>query len=200
MRNILSFTSVLVVCCLLLLVFQAIAQDKAEEEMKKEMEMWAKFAEPGIHHQHLKQLEGTWDVKVKSWNVPDAPPMESTGIAEFTMILGGRYLSMKAKSEFAGQPFEGFGVLAYDNVKKEYESFWMDTMMTGFMTSKGKCEDNGKKWVMTSEMFNVAKDKTEKYKTIGKLIDKDTYEEEMYQVTPDGKEVKMMEFHYARKK
>src|SRR5262249_31476820 len=55
-------------------------------------EAMAKYCTPGAQHQTLAKLEGKWTTSTKMWMDPGQPPTTSDGTAEFTMVLGGRFL------------------------------------------------------------------------------------------------------------
>src|SRR5690349_10190584 len=87
----------------------------ADEEKKKEkapkgqdpaamMEVWEKAGAPGEQHKVLKKMVGKWNVSVKSWMDPKAPPMESAGTAEAKPILGDRFIQMNFSSTMMGKP------------------------------------------------------------------------------------------------
>ncbi len=171
-----------------------------DEKMQKEMEIWAKYGEPGPHHAHLKQFEGSWNGAVKIWMAPGAPPSESTGTSESKMILGGRYLMGTYKGQYMDKPFEGLSIMGYDNAKKEYASIWIDGGSSGFMYGSGKCEQDGKVFKTNGEMFDPVTLKNMKSRGVTKFIDKDKYVDEMFMIGPDGKEFKSMEITYTRKK
>lgn len=200
MKHTSFLVSMVLITVLVITVAIAIAQEKKDDKMQKEMEIWAKYAEPGPHHAHLKQLEGTWNTAVKFWMAPGAPPSESTGISEGKMILGGRYVLSTYKGQYMEKPFEGLSITGYDNAKKEYVSVWVDTSMSGFMYSTGLCEQDGKVFKMNAEMFDPVTKKIQKSKGITKIIDKDKHVDEMFMIGPDGKEFKIMEITYTRKK
>ena len=88
-----------------------------------------KYATPGEHHAHLKPLAGKWKFASKFRQVPDAPWNESGGESTTEWILGGRFLTQRVKSpatEAFPMDFEGFALLGYDNLAKEYLSIWAD--------------------------------------------------------------------------
>src|SRR5262245_33879755 len=76
---------------------------------------------PGPEHEHLKQLEGTWDGTVK------AGDQESKGTMTYKM-MGGFWLTSHFEGDFGGQKFEGRGIETYDPEKKKYVSAWSDSM------------------------------------------------------------------------
>ncbi len=166
---------------------------------KAEMEAMMKAGTPGEAHQKLAPMIGTFDVKVTMWNTPTAPPMESTGKSVNTWVLGNRWVAENFEGNFMGMPFVGIGYTGYDNVTKQYQGTWMDSMSTGVMTSTGKAEgDNA--YSFDSTMPDPASGKNVPMKSKGTIVNKNKHVMEMWAPAPDGKMFKMMEITYTRKK
>lgn len=176
---------------------EAMGVDAKQQMMQK----WMELATPGPQHERLARRVGQWEHKVKAWCDPDpnAPPMETTGMTEVELILGGRFVMDHASGQFNGQPFEGIGLCGYDNLKKKYVSIWVDTMSTGMMISEGEGDEHGK--VITYEGHYTdpmtASEKT--VKTVETSIDENTWKMEMFEMRPDAGEVKTFEIVYTRK-
>ena len=98
-----------------------------EQEMMKKMQ---EFMTPGENHRVLDALVGNWDFTIKSWMSVDAPPEESTGTSQIVWDLDGHFLKETVQGSMMGKPFSGLGYVGYDNLKKEYESIWLDNMST----------------------------------------------------------------------
>jgi len=172
----------------------------AADEKKPAMDAAAQQAMmPGEHHQHMMKLAGNFDYTIKLWMDPSAPPSESTGKRSAEMVMGGRYLIEKYTGTFMGMPFEGMGVLAYDNLKKSYVSTWIDNMATGVMVATGSCDGKGT-WTMAGEMPDPMTGGSAKTRSVTKVVDDNHFTMEMYTTGPDGKEMKMMEISAARAK
>jgi hypothetical protein len=152
---------------------------------------------PGEHHEHMKKLAGNFDYTIKMWMDPSMPPQESTGKRTCELLMGGRYLQEKYTGSFMGMPFEGVGMLAYDNLSKQYVSTWMDNMGTGIMVSHGQCDGKGA-WTMTGESIDPMTGKTITMKSVTRVVDANTVTMEMYGPGPDGKEYKMIEMNMKR--
>jgi hypothetical protein len=186
---------------LVFLTMQLQAQDAGagidQEEMMKK---WQAFMTPGDEHALLKEREGTWNMTVKMWMDPSAPPTVSEGTSVLKMIMGGRYLVDHTKSTFDGMPFEGMSVVGYDNMKKKFVSNWIDNMGTGIMSGQGTYDKSTK--TLNYEMMgpDVMSGKYEKMRSVEKLLSKDEWVAEMFRVLPDGKEIKSMEITYKRVK
>src|SRR5689334_1248610 len=101
------------------------------------MQQMMKMGAPNDHHKVLEPIIGKWNVVVKGWMKAGDKAQESTGMAENSWVLGGRFVKQEFKGDWAGQPFEGMGFTGYDNIREEYQSIWMDNMATGIMQTAG---------------------------------------------------------------
>ncbi len=170
------------------------------DKMKAEaMAKWQAYATPGDGHKIMWQLEGNWNYSLKYWTSPNAPPEESTGTNDVKWILGNRFLEMNVKGTSMGQPFEGMGILGYDNAKKEYTSTWIDTMGTGMMNATGSY-DPGTKSMTEVGKFTDPMSGEQSFKGITKFVDTDNFTYEMFISIPTGEEFLVMEINYTRKK
>jgi hypothetical protein len=167
---------------------------------KVAMEAMMNAATPGEPHKKLEQFVGTWDAKVSMWMKPGAPPEQSTGTSEATSVLGGRYVAEKFEGTFMGQPFSGMGMTGYDNVTKKYVGTWADTAGTGIMMSTGTMNKAGNSIAMKSSMPDPVTGKMTAMQGTMTIADTDHHTYEMWGPGPDGKNYKMMEITYTRKK
>jgi Protein of unknown function (DUF1579) len=165
---------------------------------KAMMEMMQKAGTPGEAHKKLDAVVGTFDATVKMWMDPSKPPDVSTGVSENKWVLGDRFVEMQYTGTFMGQPFTGIGYQGYDNTTKKYVGTWMDSASTGMMMSTGGMTGN----TMTTTAM-VADPMTGKMcKITDKVVvtDNDHHMMEMWGPDPTGKNYKMMEITYIRKK
>src|SRR5688572_12744184 len=197
-----------IVACLLAGVFAtgvAVADDKEKAGKKgKEGDMaamqaaWEKAGTPGEPHKILKKMVGKWNVAMKSWMDPKAPPMESKGTAEVKPILGDRFVQMNFSSTIMDKPFTGIATNGYDNTKKKYVGTWIDSMSTGIMRSEGTADATGNikaEGVSTDPITG----KESKMRIVGTWQGDDKLVEEFYE-KKGGKETKTMEITYTRAK
>lgn len=165
----------------------------------EEMKAWEDYMAPGSQHKWMESYAGTWNVEMKMWMDPSQPPVASKGTCTNTMIYGGRYMEYKFKGDFMGMPFEGQGIMAYDNAAKKFYSTWNDNMGTGLMYMEGTLDEKTNTMTSVGESVDPMTGKKFQTKEITKYTSKDKYVMEMYAVM-DGVETKMMEMTYTRKK
>jgi hypothetical protein len=174
-------------------------EQTGEMEMQEMMEVYNKLGTPGAHHKLLANMAGSWNAKVKSWMGPDTPPTESNGTSEDKMVLGGRFLQQDFTGDMMGSKFTGIGFTGYDNHTKKFVSTWMDSMGTGILFFEGTAGADGKSITQESSYDDPIKGPM-KWRSVTKFVDDNTHLFEMYGVDNSGKEEKMMEITYTRKK
>ena len=197
-------TNTLVVVCVVAAAFAtpAFAQEgempAMTPEQQAEMEAYMKAGAIGPQHEWMAEHVGTFDVAIKSWTDPAAPPMESTGVATRTMHMGGRVMHEEFQGDMMGIPFTGLSRNGYDNVSGKYWSTWTDSMSTGIMVSEGDCDENH-----TCTYIGTYNDPIKGGPVTNRYVVKWTTPDEqyfaMYGPGPDGAEVKMMEMTYTRR-
>lgn len=176
------------------------AAKAAAPSQEETMKAWGAYMTPGEAHARLAKLEGAWTVNTKSWMDPSQPPEVTTGSCDFRMVLGGRYLEQRFEGTAMGQPFSGIGYTGYDNLKKKYEAYWIDSMGTGMLVMTGTPEKGGKKTVYTGSMLDPTNGRKVAIRSVDTEVDADNLLFEMWMSGPDGKMAKSMEMTYTRKK
>jgi hypothetical protein len=184
---------------------KAPAGQPSPEDMQEMMAMWMKLAAPSEGHKRLEPMVGKWDAVVKVYmGGPDAPASESKGEAESEWILGGRFVLSKYKGTVSmggpPMPFEGTGMLGYDNYRQMYVGNWADSMGTPMLFMTGAASQDGTTVTMYGEMDEpTMKIIGRMVKYVTRFIDKDKYVWEMYDLHV-GPDYKVMEITYTRKK
>jgi hypothetical protein len=174
---------------------------RAQEKAREPGQEWAQYTAPGAAHQNLQRLAGTWTTTTRMWMDPSAPPAESQGTAVFEMILGGRWLRQTYRGVFMGQPFEGTGLMGYDNFKKLYVSSWSDNISTALTVMTGTANSDASEYVLTGLMDDpTSGEKDKKFKEILRVTSPDRFVFEMYDTVAGKGEVKVMEIVHVRSK
>ncbi len=166
-----------------------------EEMMKKAKTLGS----PTPAHTVLQPLVGTWVTETKWWKAPGEKPEVSKGRANHQWAFGKRFIKEKYEGKFAGEAFQGEGMIGYDNVKKEYVSTWADSMSTDIMTGEGSYDPATKSLEMTSKFTCPITESEMKMRSVTRILNNNQHVLEMYGMTPDGKEFKSMEITYKRK-
>jgi hypothetical protein len=154
------------------------------------MQAMMQLATPGPEHAALAKHVGAWKTYYEHKMGPDAPWTSSVGTTNAKMILGGRFLYEDVTINIPDMPpMYGVQILGYDNLTKEYESHWMDTMSTWMIHSRGKADAEGTiefKGTMTDIMG------TRPFRMVTKEQGDGSNYMEMYDTLPGGGEVLMM--------
>jgi hypothetical protein len=188
-------------CVLSILAAAVVAGAAFAQEMTPEQQQaMMKAMTPGKHHKQLAQFAGTFEYTSKMWTAPGAPPMESKGTSEATMVMGGRYLQDHVKGNFAGMLFEGMALTGYDNLTEEFVFAWVDNMGTGIMRATGQPSKDGKSITFEGMQMVPEAGQEVPYKQIVTLVDERHHTMEWYMPSMDGEMYKMMELTYTRVK
>ncbi|MEW6668768.1 MAG: DUF1579 domain-containing protein [Thermodesulfobacteriota bacterium] len=167
--------------------------------MQAAMEIYQKLGTPGAPHKLLERMAGSWTTQSRCWMEPDKPAMESAGTSEQKMLLGGRYLRQEFNGDMMGSPFSGIGFTGYDNHTKKYLTTWMDSMSTGIFLFEGTASRDGKTITQEAHYDDPVKGPMT-WLCMTRFVDDNTLEFEMYGTPDGGKEEKMMEITYTRKR
>jgi hypothetical protein len=157
------------------------------------------FMTPTEHHKAMAEDVGTWDGEVSMWHSADAEPMKSKGV-ETNKMLGKMWLLSEYEGDMGGEKFQGRSATGYDPVKKKFYGGWLDTMSPFMMKFEGDYDEDSKTLTMTAETTSVMTGKPEKYKLVTTWDGKEKKTFELHMVPDDGKEWKMMEIKYTRRK
>ena len=107
------------------------------EEMAH-MQEYMKLMQPGEAHKHLHYYVGTWDTTTKVWmGGPGKAPMVSTGTSTFKSVLDGHWVKEEHAGSMMGMPYNGMGMMGYDNYKNLYVGTWFSNMGTEMLQMAG---------------------------------------------------------------
>ena len=158
------------------------------------------YSTPNENHKVLDHFVGSWEYSLKWWKASDAPAEESTGTNEVKWIMDGRFIEQTTIGSIMNQPFEGRGIMGFDNLKKEYTSIWLDNMATGIMISSATYDAATQTFSEKGSFSCPIVNGPMSFRTITRIIDENTHTYEMYMNDKDGEEFKSMEITYQRKK
>lgn len=167
--------------------------------MKANIELRQKIVTPGVQHRALAEMEGTWDTISRIWIAPHKPPILSTGTCEQKMLFNGRYLQQVFSGEGKREKFNGVNLMGYDTHAKMFISIWIDSMNTGIYFFEGSADAEGKTITQKARYDDPVRGLTV-WRSIIRVIDKNTLEYEMYLSSGEGEKEKKMEMTLLRKK
>ncbi len=156
--------------------------------------------EPGDGQKRLDFMVGTFDVKVKVWIEPSQPPVESTGTAVATWVLGHRYIQQMVSGFIMGEAWSGIGYAGYDNVQGQYVACYMDSGSTGMEWYTGNMDPDGKSAKLTATIYDAITLKPTKLEMRLTMSPDGNHVTELWQADTSGKMFESMELTYIRKK
>lgn len=161
---------------------------------------WHDFKTPGDMHKWMEKTNGIWEADISTWMAPSAPPEKTKGTIVQSSILEGRYVVGKYTGTIFGQKTEGQSTLGYDNAKKLFVSTWIDNQGTGIVYLSGNYDEKTKTLNLSGYQTDPVTGKDSNIREEMTIIDDDSYTMSMFGPGPDGKEIKLMEGVYKRKK
>lgn len=164
-----------------------------------EMQAFIRAATPGPEHALLSYMLGTWDVAVKYWPAPGAPPLESMGTSTAEWMLGGRFTNYVFRCQMMGQPFEGHGFTGFNNVSRKYFSIWADNMSTGVLHDTGVYDAAARRFTFSGDHTKPT-GVTVRARNVIQIVDDDHHVITFHETPPGGPEITLMELRYSRKK
>ena len=177
---------------------RAVAPPMSPDEMTKKA---TELATPSAGHQRLEAMVGRFDAVGQFWMEPDAPPVTSAGVSNNEWVLGGRYLRTDYSADFMGSPFNGIGLLGFNNATHTYESTWMDTMSTAIMPiGVGTADASGKAITLRRAFPDPVTGEVSQMREVFVIQDRDHHVLDSWATGADGKENHMMRIVYTRAK
>ncbi len=154
---------------------------------------------PGDPQSHLAATVGEWDMAIRVWTRPDAEPEETRGSATARWILGEHFVETRIEGEILDSPFEGLRIEGYDVAATRFVSTWRDSRGTYTLVFRGRCDATCGIRTMTADFVDPASKTELSIKSVTTILSQDSYKYESYIVTPNGTELKNMEFEATRK-
>jgi hypothetical protein len=96
-----------------------------------------KAAAVGDQQRDFAKSIGSWQTRYSCFADP-SHPQEGSGTSTFETILGGRFLVEHANGNMPPMgPFQGLGIMGFNNTTNEYEYVWLSDSGTSMMTAHG---------------------------------------------------------------
>ncbi|MCC6284108.1 MAG: DUF1579 domain-containing protein [Phycisphaerales bacterium] len=171
---------------------------RTEEEAMQAMMEAGRLHGP---HEFLGKTLGTYDCVMKFWMDPSQPPMEAKATAVRSWKIEGRWVQEDFSCpDLMGQPFQGYSLMGWDNIRRQFVTTWCDSMTTSLMVQHGSISRDMKTITSIGEMDEPTTGEIGKpVKYVTRQIDDDHAVLEAYEILY-GDEFKVMEITYARRK
>ena len=163
-------------------------------------EAWAEYMAagmPGEAHKGLARMSGDWSAETWMWMEPGAEPVAGRAVSTNKMVLGDRFLATHYESLDAEMPFQGAGMMGFDNGLQKYQSTWCDSMGTMIYVQEGTASDDGNVITMHGEFDDVITDERVHMRQVY-TFEGATWTFEIFESRDDGDESQMMKIIYTR--
>ncbi len=154
---------------------------------------------PSPAHSELRRKEGTWDVRCTYFMGGDASPIEVDG-TETGQMLGDLWCNSRFQADMLGTPLSGNGSIGYDPVKKRYVGTWKDSATPFLYTFEGDFDSEGKVLEMSGENYDPVRGCPATYRSRVEFISDDEHLLDLSIDVPDGLPIKVLRYHYTRRK
>lgn len=157
---------------------------------------------PGEQHKWLAKNTGVWQGKSQMWMGPGMEPVAGQCTTTITSLYDGRYF----KTEFSGNtpgmgPFQGSGILGFDNVSQKFVATWIDSHGSGIMNGTGEASKDWKTLTVTYSYNCPINKKVATMREVQTSESENSMTFELFMNDPkSGKEFKMMHVDYTRSK
>ena len=152
----------------------------------------------------LVPLEGTWDYTGTLWTDPKAEPEHTMGAVTNGMVLDRHYLSSKVMGTVnIGRetiPVEGQEFIGFDTAKKSIAFVAIDTLTTGMTTGSGAFDEKAKVIKETGHFTNPLTGVEQDFRSEIAFVDTDHYKRTVFAVHKSGRDTKLMESDYTKRK
>jgi hypothetical protein len=177
---------------------KAASEPKMSKEQKSMMEAYQRMGEVRAEHKQLDTFVGEWKTTTSMWMDAKAPPEKTEGKTHVESKFGGRYIELHHESKYQGQPFNGEGLMGFDNLKGKFFNTWIDSMSTGMWLAWGTYDAASKTYTFHGSMDDpMAPSSQFKVREVIHVVDPSHYTFEWYE-THKGKEGKTLQIDYVK--
>lgn len=193
MKYLIATAALALVGCATSASYESPAADMTDEQMMQERMKWGT---PGAHHEALAPLVGEWTVEMTTPARDDMEAQTYSGTATSEWIMDGRFLREDFNMDWEGMPFQGVGVMGYDNFQKQYQHVWMDDMNTGMSMAQGT--GSGGEIQMSGTVTDFSSPQGRPFRIEMDIVSDDEHTMRMVEGTPDGSEQEIFTIRYTR--
>lgn len=172
----------------------------APQDAESAADTLVRYAMPGPEHKRLDQMAGSWETLTRYWPASGSELVEAKGTSQRKWILDGRFLMEELEGGDLALPFRGVGLFGYDAFEQKHTSAWVDTMSTAILTNIGTYDKTNDVVNFTGQYKDPWTGTKKKERGVTRFLGQNKHALEIYVTEPDGKEFKMLEITYTRKR
>ena len=189
------FSNVLVGCSLI-----SPSQENGEPVQAAELTpaSWTALGKPGPSHRLWEIFSGNWSTHTTVFQAGVAEPKRSVGRSKISWVLGNRYIKEEFQGEMLNIPFQGIGLMGYDNGARRYTSVWADSLSTAIISSKGRYFAEQNRFEFEGEVYDPLQSKSRNVRTTIDIVTSTEYVVTTYEPSPNGGEAKSLEIRYEK--
>ena len=177
---------------------KAAPEPQMSKDQKAMMEAYQRMGEVRAEHKQLETFVGDWKTTTSMWMDAKAAPEKTEGKTHIESKFGGRYIELHHESKYQGQPFNGEGLMGFDNLKGKFFNTWIDSMSTGMWLAWGTYDAATKTYTFHGSMEDPMAPSTQfKVREVVHVVDPSHYTFEWYE-THKGKEGKTLQIDYVK--
>jgi len=152
----------------------------------------------------LMPLTGIWDYTESLWTDPKAEPEHAMGTVTNDMIMDRHYLSSKVMGSInigrQSIAMEGQELIGFDNAKKSLSFVAVDTLTTGMTVGSGTFDEKAKVIKETGRFTNPFTGVEQDFRSELTFVDADHYKRAVFAVHKSGRDTRLMETDYTKRK
>lgn len=150
-------------------------------------------------HAEVLRKAGDWLVRCTYYMGGEADPIEVDG-RETGQMLGDLWCNSRFEADMLGSPLQGNGSLGFDPVKKKYVGTWKDSATPFLYTFEGTFDPVIGVFDLAGENFDPVRQCLAVYRSRVEFISADEHVLDLSIDVPEGLPIKVLRYHYRRKK
>ncbi len=149
-------------------------------------------------HNNLHQWAGHWREEYKIWNNPKDEPATVRLERDSRIEAEGKFLNSSTMGMMNNMPYEGHGIIGFDNVKQVFVKTWYDNLSTSILVLEGTINEKEKTIEYRGTTMNPMTKTPVNIRQVQDFSNPETQTLTVYMQGDDGNEIKSMEIKSVR--
>ena len=166
----------------------------------KELRQEIRASKPGKFHKMLTPLVGKWQVGITIKSASTGTVEHLKGTARSQWILDRRFVQQHFKTKSAGRRVEGYILIGYDNIRKEYVGAFLSNISSGLVPFSGEVSPDGSSFVFDMGASTRADGSRVHVSASIKVLDKTGFEFVLEELDESTSRLRLeLTVHYSRR-